>query len=438
MYSSGAQEAPSAPRTDQARSELLLSPLSCYLEPTTPHAKPRRVSAGGEVRDAYERFHSPNFALAPPNPGGYFLERALVCADARLETNVRVFLALESSLEYERAGGPRPFVDRDELDGLAGYLEVSHSLDGGRIAIRAGRQELALGSGRMVALREGVNTRGPFDGLRISVSKSQFVIDGFILRPDLTNPGVFNDTPDHQTLFWGIYGTAKLLHPSFDAYYLGYDQKRAAFDQGVGHEVRQTFGARLFETKTKLPFDIEGVVQTGSFNGAPILAWRAAGQLKWPVSNQPHSLDFVLDVDAASGDKDPRDPALETFRAFYQSGTYSGRAQLLGCDNAVRLEPSFAFTLPRHAQVTGGWAWYWRESVHDGLYGIANNLIVPDHSIPTRYEGMRPIVQVDWNANRAISLHVNYIYVFNGAFEQESVHGSKSLSYVSPWIVYRF
>jgi hypothetical protein len=43
---------------------------------------------------------------------------------------------------------------------------------------------------------------------------------------------------------------------------------------------------------------------------------------------------------AASGDKNPGDPDLQTFNSLFQSGTYSGRAQVLGPDNAIRLEPS--------------------------------------------------------------------------------------------------
>lgn len=431
-----AQQAQAEPQTSAATSVSVPIAVACYSDPDQGHDA--RRSVGGEIRDAYERFHSPNFSLAPANPGGYFLERILACSDTRMNSNLHLFVALDSSLEYGRAGGPRPYVDRDELDGLAGYLEASGAHGGNRINLRIGRQELALGSGRMVTLREGVNVRGPFDGLRVTVSRDQVSVDGFLLRPDITNPGIFGDIPDHQTTFWGVYGKITRSAPSIEAYYLGYDQKHAVFDQGVGHEVRHSFGAHLLKRTGTLPYDLEGVVQTGSFNGAAVRAWRAAAQITLPFAIRPRKLEFLIDADAASGDKDPKSPSLQTFRAFYQSGTYSGRAQLLGCDNAIRIEPSFAATLRNNVEITGGWAWYWRESVHDGLYGIANNLIVPDHGIVSRYEGMRPIVQIDWKANRALSVHANYIYVFNGAFEQRSVHGSKSLSYISPWIVYRF
>ena len=37
-----------------------------------------------------------------------------------------------------------------------------------------------------------------------------------------------------------------------------------------------------------------------------------------------------IDLDVASGDRGRGSPTLGTFNAFFQSGTYSGRAQLLG------------------------------------------------------------------------------------------------------------
>jgi hypothetical protein len=89
--------------------------------------------------------------------------------------------------------------------------------------------------------------------------------------------------------------------------------------------------------------------------------------------------------------------------------------------------------------VSAGWGFYWRQSINDGLYGIAGNLIVPSNGATARYEGSRPIAEVDWQITRHFSAYVNYIYVFNGPFERASLpRSSATLSYLSPWIVYRF
>jgi hypothetical protein len=47
-------------------------------------------------------------------------------------------------------------------------------------------------------------------------------------------------------------------------------------------------------------------------------------------------------------------------------------------------------------------------------------------------------MQIDWQLTRHLSAHVNYIYAFNGRFEEQSVHATPTMSYVSPWVTYRF
>jgi hypothetical protein len=32
----------------------------------------------------------------------------------------------------------------------------------------------------------------------------------------------------------------------------------------------------------------------------------------------------------------------------------------------------------------------------------------------------------------------DYIYVFNASFEEQSIHATTSMSYISPWLTYRF
>ena len=146
----------------------------------------------------------------------------------------------------------------------------------------------------------------------------------------------------------------------------------------------------------------------------------------------------MVDFDVASGDRNRSSPNLGTFDSFFQSGEYSGRAQLLGASNSIRLEPTLTLSPRRNISVSTGWGFYWRESEQDGLYGIPGNLIIPSNGVPGRYEGSRPIAEVAWTLNPHLSLHLNYIFVFNGQFEERSVHATTTESYISPWIAYRF
>ena len=94
---------------------------------------------------------------------------------------------------------------------------------------------------------------------------------------------------------------------------------------------------------------------------------------------------LALVLDAASGDKNPTAPNLQTFNAMFQSGLYSGRAQLLGPSNSIRFEPSVTFAPTRQVLLSVGLGFYWRQSVYDALYGIPGQVVVPSNG------GDRPV-----------------------------------------------
>src|ERR1700704_4682694 len=122
------------------------------------------LSLGGEIRDVYERFGNQSFGLSAPDPGGYFLQRGLFHADLRLGAHLRVWSELSSSIAAGRVGGPRPVVDEDRPHLHQTLVEATVGGAAGGLQIRAGRQEVAIGSGRLIALREGVNVPLSFDG----------------------------------------------------------------------------------------------------------------------------------------------------------------------------------------------------------------------------------------------------------------------------------
>ncbi|HTD60709.1 MAG TPA: alginate export family protein, partial [Gemmatimonadaceae bacterium] len=260
-------------------------------------------------------------------------------------------------------------------------------------------------------------------------------------RPVDTTPGVFDDQSHPSFNVWGVYGR-RVIAPSqqrvgLDVYYLGLVRDAAQFEQGTAKETRHTFGARVWQ-RGVWAYDAEAMFQAGRFGSGDIRASRFVIEGSHLVADAGWSPRLGLVLDAASGDKNPADPNLQTFNAMFQSGTYSGRAQLLGPSNSIRFEPSVTFTPARQVLVSAGWGFYWRQSAYDALYSISGQVVVPSNGVTDRYEGSRPTVQIDWQPTRHLSAHVNYLYVFNGRFEERSDHATPTMSYVSPWLTYRF
>src|SRR5204863_2031401 len=183
----------------------------------------------------------------------------------------RFFGELSSSLEEGRTGGPRPVVDEDKLDLHQGFFDVLllQPREDSSLSVRIGRQELAFGSGRLVALREGPNVPLSFDGIRASLTHAALQVSAFASRPVQNKSGIFDDPPQPGSAFWGVYASRSNLAglANIDFYYFGLNRRRAIFNQGVGEETRHSLGARFWKTSQHWSLDAEGIYQFGNFGG---------------------------------------------------------------------------------------------------------------------------------------------------------------------------
>src|SRR5258705_12446035 len=177
------------------------------------------LSIGGEAREVWEQIGNDNWGQQP-FMNAYFDERYMLYFDAHYGKHVRSFVELKSGLNSYRIGGPRP-IDEKKLDFQAAFLEVGTGDDRNSIKFRPGRHGMENGSGRLIDVREGPNVRLSFDGFKVRSGIGRWQIDGFAMRPDLDKPGFFNNVPNHEVGFWGVYGVRPLTtNITLDTYYL--------------------------------------------------------------------------------------------------------------------------------------------------------------------------------------------------------------------------
>src|SRR5438874_1430352 len=79
---------------------------------------------------------------------------------------------------------------------------------------------------------------------------------------------------------------------------------------------------------------------------------------------------FGLKADIASGDRNLADQTLGTFNALFPKGAYFSEADLLGPYNLMDLHPSVELHLTKSLKLTPDADFFWRQSTHDGIYGI--------------------------------------------------------------------
>jgi hypothetical protein len=125
------------------------------------------LSLGFEYRMEYEYFDNWMFGAGPQDHHGYVLNRAMPHFDFHAGSDFRLFSEFEFDFEDGRNGGPRPQVDEDRGDVHQAFIEIGpHVSRPHGIGLRAGRQEVVLGSGRLFDNNEGPNVKLSFDGVR--------------------------------------------------------------------------------------------------------------------------------------------------------------------------------------------------------------------------------------------------------------------------------
>jgi Alginate export len=396
----------------------------------------RYLSLGGELRLRYEYFRNANWGRGPQDTRGYFLQRYMVHADLHLNDRIRVFGQLKSALESGRTGGPRP-PDEDELDLHQAFIDARMT---DALTVRLGRQELAFGSQRLVSVREGPNVRQSFDGGRVIIRAGGWRIDGFFTLPVETDRQVFDDSAERARLFWGVYAVrpfSLLPQANVDGYYLGLDREQARFDQASAHESWHSLGARLWGNPSPWDYNFEFVYQWGHFGRGAISAWTAASDTGYTLHTGRFHPRVGVKANIASGDRRPSGRSLQTFNALFPRGAYFGEIGLIGPANFIDIHPTAEVELSKAVSFSAGWVFFWRQSLRDGIYGNAVNLLRSGRTSRARYIGSQVSLQFEWRLDRHLTLTGVYGHFFAGPFLEQTRPG-RDVDYCSTWITYKF
>lgn len=396
-------------------------------------------SLGGEARERYEYFNHSNWGQ-DPRDHGYFLQRYFLHGALQMGEHVRIFSQLQSSMEDGRKGGPRP-TDEDELDLHQAFLDVKLDLAGDTtFTLRAGRQELAYGTQRIISVREGPNVRQSFDGFRAILRAGEVQIDGFATKPAQTKRHVFDDGPDNTKALWGAYAVMPftlLPNGNIDLYYIGLFRRTAGFDQGAARETRHSVGTRLWRTEPPLDYNFEALYQWGSFGNGDIQAWTVASDTGYSLTPLPLRPRIGLRADIASGDEDPANQDLQTFNPLFPKGAYFSEAGLIGPANFIDLNPCLDLHLPNKITLIFDWDFFWRESTRDGLYNNAVALVRSGKASDAHYIGSMSQAQLLLDIDRHLSFTAIYGHFFAGRFLKETGPG-EDVDYVTTWFTYKF
>jgi hypothetical protein len=398
------------------------------------------VTLSAEVRYRPEGFRVRASDSRPGTVDNYLLQRYLFGADAHFGRRARLFGELQSGILNGRLGSPRP-TDRNQLDLHQMFFEWRQPVrKDHRVTVKVGRQELAIGSTRLISASPGLNVKRSFDGAGISYRAPSWTVVVAAAQLVGLASGTFDDRPDRGQLFWGAAAgrrSPRFQRGELGAYYLGLDRTLSLYAQGTGPELRHTFGAKWSGAGTRLDLNYDGVFQWGTFRDVQVRAWAFASETGYRIATSGWRPRVSLRVDVASGDRDAGDPRLQSFNPLFPGNSYSGAVGLLGPTNLTDLTP--ALTMWPRSNLTIGFEApsYWRTSTGDGIYATDLRLLIPPGAGAGKYVGTNPGVLIVWQVTPHLQFQGVVTRFLSGGFLENTFVGP-GFGFYSASAVYRF
>lgn len=373
------------------------------------------LTTGLEARSRYEGYENTDWGSTPDQD--YVWHRLMPYADLHVG-RLRLF-AQPILTAISGADGPKRPVDTTGVDITQAFGEVDLPVgNGASLSVAAGRRLVSLGAGRFVDTRYGPGVPLPFDGAQAVFSKDRENLTLLYIRPVDTGPGDFNDRTSSSRASWGAYATHSFGRHSegVDLFYLGYRDRRAVFDQGVGREVAHTIGTRIFGDTGIWYWNVEGAIQRGRFADKAVRAWGIGGEIGRRFPELPLKPELALTTDVASGDKDPDDGKLQTLNPLFPRGKYFGALTPIGPRNLIHVRPSTTLHPVNGVAVSLTGVAYWRESRRDGIYNIPGFLVRSGRNATERFIGKQAELAIAWQATPELNLSGQISAFDPGAF----------------------
>jgi len=367
----------------------------------------RYLTLSGEIRFRPEGFRIRGIGEIPSTRDTYFLQRYLFGADLHLGPRFRLFAEIQSGIIRGQLRSPRP-TDQNNVDIHQAFFEWRQPLKGTQVfGLKAGRQELAIGSSRLISASPGLNVKRSFDGVVLYYRSDSWRLSGAFAELGSIKNGSFDDQPDHEQTFYGF--SANRMSPAFKRgelsfYYLGVDRARALYYQGTGRDKRHTIGVSWSGSGTRFDLDYDAIFQWGSFRDASVRAWAFSTETGYRFVGSRWKPRISLRADIASGDRDPDDPTLQSFNPLFPGNSYSGAVGLLGPTNLTDLTPAFTVAVRPNLIMGLEAPSYWRTSEMDGVYATDLRVLLPGNAGEGKYVGTNPAYVIVWQATR----HLNF------------------------------
>lgn len=278
-------------------------------------------ATGGQA--SWRHMHEFNSRLSG-RTNDYDLLRARVYGDLWYRDSFRIYAEFITSHTFSEALAPLR-IDANRADLLNAFVDVKLTELNGRPAyLRVGRQELNIGSTRLISSLDWANTRRTFEGVRGFYLGEKCDVNLFWVQPVIVDKTRF-DYADHNQNFAGAYVTYRPQKGrAIDVYYLYLDNHNntRANTLFLAPTLTHTVGSRYVGDKDGFLWDFEGAFQLGENRGNAVSAGMATAGLGYNWKNRPMNPTVWAYYDWASGDRSPNAGGYHTFNQQFPFGHY--------------------------------------------------------------------------------------------------------------------
>jgi hypothetical protein len=408
------------------------------------------LATGGEFRLRY--FDEVNSRLSGKDDT-YELTRVRVFGDLWYQDRFRVFVeGIDSQdLNYNNKLAPN-LIDRNFGDLVNAFVDVKVFAGADDVPwyLRVGRQELVLGSQRLVSCLDWANTLRTFDGVRLLRHGEKFDLDLFWSRPVIPNATQFDHSDSNQNFYgaWAEYRPTKTQ--CIDLYYLYLDNSNTFnFATKTPAPVGQfpvapytvsTIGYRYSgnaEFNKNILFDSENALQFGhsTFAGAGLFAGASTTGLGYNFSEVPMNPTVWAYFDYASGSHNLKTGEQNTFNQLYPFGhyyfggiDYIGRQNIMDVNFHGYLYPTKWITFNAQYHILN------LASATDALYNASGQILRYD---PTgkagRDVGQELTLVTNFHLTPRQDIFVAYSHLYERNFLKATGPGSSAETF---WLMY--
>jgi len=337
-------------------------------EAAAPRTLPAWLSVGGQLRARAEGYVGGGFR--PDNSDTYLLTRILVGARVQPSASTTLFVQGMDAGAPGKNSAPAGPPFRDHMDLRQLYIQLG--ADNAARLLRAGRQELFFGDGRLVGPLLWANTARTFDGVHGGSAGTGYRIDAFatsVVRVDQDN--FDKSIPGNN--FYGVYSSLTKLVANATVEPFFFWRRQSGLTTELGARGTMNFGTLGLRAVGKLPrnfdYDTQLAAQSGSLGDESIRAWAGHGLLGYTLARTSLTPRLWAEYNQASGDANPADDKKGTFDQLYPTGHDKyGLTDLVGWENMKHARGGVDLAIAKGWTATARYSSYWLADPHDALY----------------------------------------------------------------------